>query len=84
MTKQVINWDACPEVENDPARLAGVPVLKGTRLAADNVVNNHRRGMTSAEIADQFEVAEEKVRAVVDYAARQQARAKRPRAPHPA
>ena len=61
----------------------GVPVLKGTRLAADNIVDNHRRGMTVAEIAEQFEVAEEQVQAVVEFAA-QQARAKRPRAPHPA
>ena len=82
MTKQ-IDWSGCPMVESVPGRLSGVPVLTGTRLSADNVADNHRRGMTVAEIADQFEVAEEKVRAVVDYAAHQ-AQRKRRRAPHPA
>ncbi len=82
MTKP-IDWSGCPVVESVPGRLSGVPVLKGTRLAADNVADNHRRGMSVAEIADQFEVPEEKVRAVVDYAALH-ARKQRRRAPHPA
>jgi uncharacterized protein (DUF433 family) len=84
MTKQS-DWSGCPMVESVPGRLSGVPVLTGTRLSADNVADNHRRGMTVAEIADQFEVAEEKVRAVVDYAALHAKNKKqRRRAPHPA
>ncbi len=80
MTKQAIDWSVCEAVESVPGRLSGVPVLKGTRLQAQSVVDNHEDGLTPAEIADLFDVREEQVRAVLDHAAGQQrAKAKRRR-----
>lgn len=74
-----IDWTGREVVESVPERLSGVPVLKGTRLQADSVVENARDGMSAAEIADMFEVPEDRVRAVIEYAAAQRQAAARKR-----
>jgi uncharacterized protein (DUF433 family) len=33
-------WDECPLVERVPGKVSGTPVLKGTRLPADTLVEN--------------------------------------------
>ena len=54
-------------------------MLKGTRLQADSVVENARDGMSAAEIADMFEVPEDRVRAAIEYAAAQRQAARKRR-----
>jgi len=75
-----VDWSGCEAVESVPERLSGVPVLKGTRLQAQAVIENHVDGMSPAEIAAMFQVREDQVRAVVEYAEQQQrTKAKRQR-----
>jgi uncharacterized protein (DUF433 family) len=75
-------WTLCPLVEINPQKVSGAPVLKGTRLPVQAVLDNHRDGMTPAEISEQFEVPEERVREILDYVA--QAERKRRRGFSPA
>jgi hypothetical protein len=35
-----MDWSGCDEVEQVEGRLSGVPVLKGTRVQADFVLDN--------------------------------------------
>jgi uncharacterized protein (DUF433 family) len=85
MTKRAIDWSGCELVEVVPGKVSGAPLLKGTRLPADTVLENADGGVSAAEIAEVFDAPEEQVRAIVDYAARQrQARRLRRRAPRPA
>ncbi len=85
MTRQAIDWSGCELVEVVPGKVSGVPLLKGTRLPADTILENAEGGVSAAEIADVFDAPEEQVKAILDYAARQrQAQRKRRRAPHPA
>src|SRR3954465_4155107 len=81
MTKQAIDWSGCPLVEMGPGKVSGAPILKGPRLPAQTIVDNHDYGMTPAEIVEQFGVTEEQVRQILDYARNHARRATRPRAP---
>jgi uncharacterized protein (DUF433 family) len=67
----VIDWSGCPFVEIDRERLAGVPVVKDTRMQADSVIENYEDGSPVEEIADNFDIPENVVRELIAYAARQ-------------
>jgi uncharacterized protein (DUF433 family) len=85
MTRQAVDWSGCELVEVVPGKVSGAPLLKGTRLPADTILENADGGVSAAEIANVFDAPEEQVRAIIDYAARQrQAQRKGRRAPHPA
>ncbi len=74
MPFQTIDWSDCPLVEVNPRKVSGVPILKGTRMQADSVVENYVNGSPIEEIADNFEIPEETIRLVLEYAqARQKA-----------
>lgn len=81
MTKQSVDWSGCELVEVVLGKVSGAPILKGTRLPAQTIVDNHDYGMTSAEIVEQFGVTEDQVRQILDYARKRARRAVRPRAP---
>lgn len=63
-----IDWSDCPLVEVDPFKLGGVPILVGTRMQADSIVENYEGGSPVEEIADNFEIPEETIRLVLEYA----------------
>ena len=81
MAKQAIDWSGCELVEVVPGKVSGAPILKGTRLPAQTIVDNHEYGMTPAEIVEQFGVTEDRVRRILDYARRQARNPARPRVP---
>jgi uncharacterized protein (DUF433 family) len=64
-----IDWTECPLVEINPRKLSGVPVLKGTRMQANSIVENHRSGIPADEIAGIFELPVDSVRTLLAYAA---------------
>lgn len=63
-----IDWSECPFVEIKPKVLSGTPVLGGTRLPANAIVDNFDYGLSVAEIAEQFEVPRDSVEAILAYA----------------
>ena len=63
-----IDWSDCPLVERDPFKLGGVPILIGTRMQADSIVENYEGGSPINEIAYNFSIPEETIRAVLAYA----------------
>ena len=81
MTKQAIDWSGCDLVEVVPDKVSGAPILKGTRLPAQTIVDNHDYGMTPAEIVEQFGVAEDQVRQILGYARSHARKAVKSRAP---
>ena len=64
----VIDWTDCPLVEVIPGKVSGVPILKGTRMPADAIVENYMDGLPSEEIAEVFELPADSVRALLSYA----------------
>ena len=67
-SQETIDWSDCPLVEIKPAVISGDPVLIGTRMPASAIVDNFSYGVSVAEIAEQFEVYQDRVRAIVFYA----------------
>ena len=67
-----MNWTDCPLVESKPGVQRGRPVLRGTRMPAGDVVDNWEAGVDEAEIASNFRLTLQQVRAILAYAAEQQ------------
>jgi len=67
-TQEKIDWSECPLVEIKPAVQSGAPVLRGTRLPVSAIVDNFDYGLSAAEIAEQFEVAQDSVETILAYA----------------
>jgi uncharacterized protein (DUF433 family) len=63
-----IDWSECPLVEIKPGVQSGAPVLLGTRMPADAIVDNFDYGLTIAEIAEQFQIPPEHIEAILTYA----------------
>ena len=65
----VIDWTDCPLVEINPRKVSGTPILKGTRVPADAIMENYADGLPAEEIAEVFELPVESVRALLAFAA---------------
>jgi uncharacterized protein (DUF433 family) len=63
-----VDWSGCPLVEVKPEVQSGSPVLRGTRMPANAIVDNFDYGVSAAEIAEQFEVPLDCVEAILTYA----------------
>ena len=65
-------WIDCPLVESVPGKVSGRPVLKGTRMPADDIVENHESGSPVEEIAENFCIHPDDVRTILAYASSHQ------------
>jgi uncharacterized protein (DUF433 family) len=68
MTTKEIDWSECPLVEVKPGVQSGAPVLRGTRMPVNAVVDNFDYGLSVAEIAEQFEIPLDSIEAILIYA----------------
>lgn len=55
-------------METNPRVDSGTPVLRGTRMPANAIVDNFDFGLSVAEIMEQFDASEENIMAVLEYA----------------
>jgi uncharacterized protein (DUF433 family) len=67
VTKEKVDWSECPLVEVKPKVHSGAPVLRGTRLPVNAIVDNFDYGVSVAEIAEQFEVPRDRIEAILAY-----------------
>ncbi len=67
-----MDWSHCPLVEVKPGARRGRPVLKGTRMPAENIVENWEAGVDESDIAANFRLPVEHVKAILSYAASHQ------------
>ena len=70
-----IDWSQCAIVTQNPAKLGGTPTDRDYRVSADAVIENHDDQMADDEIAFQFSLPIEDVRAVIAYAEKARANA---------
>ena len=63
-----IDWSQCSLVEVKPNVQSGAPVLRGTRMPVSAIVDNSHYGLSAAEIAEQFEIPESQIQAILTYA----------------
>jgi len=65
-----LDWSQCPAVESVPGRMSGAWVFRDTRMPVSAVFENLEAGATIDEIIEQFDVTQEQIRAVLEFAAR--------------
>lgn len=63
-----MDWSECPIVEVNPRRLGGVPIVKGTRVQADAIVENYESGSPIKEISENFQIPENTILELLVYA----------------
>ncbi len=61
--------EIAPRITVDPRVRFGKPVIKGTRVPVDLIVGKLAGGMSVEEVAREYEITEEDVRAALRYAA---------------
>ncbi|HEY8744352.1 MAG TPA: DUF433 domain-containing protein [Chloroflexota bacterium] len=61
--------EIAPRISIDPAVRFGKPVIKGTRLPVDVILGKLAGGMEAAEVAHEYDISLEDVRAALGYAA---------------
>lgn len=52
VNKKQVDWRQCALVEQIADKVSGVPLLKGTRMPAQTIIDNIDVGMTPAEVAE--------------------------------
>ena len=68
-----MDWSRCEVVEVIPGKVSGAPIIRGSRVPADQVIENHESGESPEDIAYNFDLNLEDVRALLAYAASRQA-----------
>jgi uncharacterized protein (DUF433 family) len=66
--EEQIDWSQCPLAEVNPHVQGGVPVLRGTRMPVNAIVDNFDYGVGVAEISEQFDVPQDSIEAILTYA----------------
>jgi uncharacterized protein (DUF433 family) len=66
-----MNWADCPAVEQDPQRVSGAWVFRGTRIPVAALFQNLEDGVSLAEFGEIFPgVTTEQIQLVLEHAAR--------------
>ena len=55
-------------IEVDPKKMGGKPVIRGTRITVDRILELLEAGYTPEEIAKELDITVEDVKAAVEYA----------------
>jgi uncharacterized protein (DUF433 family) len=67
-TGEQIDWSQSPLVEVNPRVQCGTPVLRGTRMPVNAIVDNFDHGVSETEISEQFQVPLDRIQAILAYA----------------
>ncbi|MDQ1450732.1 MAG: hypothetical protein QOE55_5508 [Acidobacteriaceae bacterium] len=67
-----MDWSSCEVVEIVPGKVSGLPVIRGSRVPADQVLENHNAGESVEDISYNFDLKPDDVKAVLTYAAGRQ------------
>jgi uncharacterized protein (DUF433 family) len=67
-TQERIDWSECTLVEVKAGVQSGAPVLRGTRMPVNAIIDNFDYGVSVEEIAEQFEIPADRIEAILNYA----------------
>ncbi len=63
-----MDWSGCEWVEQVPGRMGGVPVVIGSRVTPESVVEHADGGFSVGQIAWMFSLPRNKVRTILEFA----------------
>ena len=75
--QEQVDWRQCALVEQIRGKVSGVPLLKGTRMPAQTIIDNIDAGMTPAEVAETWRLDPNTVLAIYAYGETHRARPSR-------
>jgi uncharacterized protein (DUF433 family) len=64
------DWSQCPAVESSPEKVSGAWVFRGTRMPVATVFENLEAGAIIEDIMEWFDLTDEQITTVLDFAAR--------------
>ena len=64
---ETMDWSGCELVEVIPGKVSGVPLLRGSRVPIEQVVGSYEGGESVEEIAYNYDLNPEDIRAVLAY-----------------
>jgi uncharacterized protein (DUF433 family) len=67
-----MDWSGCELVEVVPGKVSGLPVIRGSRVPADQILENHDAVESVEDIAYNFDLKPDDIRFVLTYAAGRQ------------
>jgi uncharacterized protein (DUF433 family) len=62
-----VDWSQCPLVESIPGKVSGAPVLRGTRVSVQTIVDDYDAGMLPADTAEAWVISLKEVHDILDY-----------------
>ncbi len=69
LRRLAMRWEGCNAVEVVPGVVSGVPIIRGSRVQADTVLESAELGETVEEIAYSFGLDPKDIREVLSFAA---------------
>ncbi len=64
----LVDWSQCSLVEVNPRKVSGAPLLRGTRVQADAILENYQDGSPLEEISENFAVPLSSIRELLAFA----------------
>jgi len=64
-----IDWLACELIEQVPGKVSGRPIIRGTRILPDAIVNSYDAGETLGEIHEDYPgLSEAQIQRLIEFA----------------
>jgi uncharacterized protein (DUF433 family) len=73
-TDSDINWTACELIERIPGKVSGRPIVRGTRIMPDAIVDSYDLGETIEELREGFpSLSVSQIKRLIEFAHAQRA-----------
>ena len=63
-----MNWSTCDVVGEVSGKVSGCPIVEGTRVPAETILDNFNAGVSALDVANQYDVPLATVRKVIAFA----------------
>ncbi|HEY3841199.1 MAG TPA: DUF433 domain-containing protein [Bryobacteraceae bacterium] len=68
-TETSIDWMACELIEQIPGKVSGRPIVRGTRILPDGIVNSYDLGETIEELKEGFpSLSVDQIKRLIEFA----------------
>jgi uncharacterized protein (DUF433 family) len=66
---RVVDWTACELIEQIPGKVSGRPIVRGTRIMPDAIVNSFDMGESIEEIAEDWpSLSADQIKRLIEFA----------------
>ncbi len=68
-TQAGIDWTACELIEQIPGKVSGRPIVRGTRILPDGIVNSYDMGESIEELREGFpSLSVDQIKRLIEFA----------------